>query len=503
MVEAGPTGVEVHDLTDDSRRVSPGSLFIARGRAGAGFIGAAVDAGAVAVLAEQGIDVPVGITAIRPASDQVVVNQALAGALAERFFDHPGRKLRLVGITGTNGKTTTAFMTQHLLRRAGVKCGLLGTVLVDDGASDGPQAAQLTTPGAIEFSRTLSRMVEHGCKAAVAEVSSHALEQRRTDAVRFEVAVFTNLSGDHLDYHQTMQNYAAAKARLFAQLPATSWAVVNHDDEWTDTVLDACAAKVMRTTFAESADADRPVNCRVAALQLTASASRARFDGPWGSFETTLPLIGRHNLANALQATAAAYAMTNLSGRELRSALETSPPVPGRLEPVRPNVSAKEPVSYPNVLVDYAHTDAALDNVLASVRALVKGRLVVVFGCGGDRDRTKRPRMAEAACRYGDRVYLTSDNPRTEDPDAIITDAQAGVPAAGRDKVEVEPDRAAAIRRAILAADDTDVVVIAGKGHEDYQIIGTQKRPFDDRTHAAAALDAWMQERSTECRLSI
>lgn len=477
----GSDQVEITDLTDDSRGVRAGSLFIARSGAaddGRRYIDDAVARGAVAVIADQPVSDKHAVACV--VGDRV--DQALAGRLAERFFDHPSKKLKLIGITGTNGKTTTAFLVRHLLHAAGVKCGLIGTVVVDNGRQSRP--ASLTTPSAIDLSRWLAEMVDSGCAAAVMELSSHGLHQGRSAALDLAVAVFTNLTGDHLDYHQTMDQYAAAKAILFEQLGPEAWAIVNHDDPYADRMLRDCKARVVRCSLSDAAD--DAINCRATVLDLRSDQSLARFEGPWGSVEVKLPLAGRHNVANALHAVAAANCVTAMA-RRLREALSTCPSPPGRLEPVRlKETSAPQPT----VLVDYAHTADALENVLLALRPVTKGRLIVVFGCGGDRDKTKRPKMAALACKLADRVVITSDNPRTEDPDAIIGDILAGVPDEKRGEVTVEPDRAKAIRLAILSADAADTVLLAGKGHEDYQIIGKVKHPFDDRVHAAAALAA-------------
>ncbi len=544
--------IELTNLTDDSRLVTPGCLFIARTPPAPGtpgtptsadhrsFIEDAIARGAVAILAEPALikQALPHQTAAAPltiiAAD--TVDQALCGRLAERFFDHPSRKLKVIGITGTNGKTTTAFLIQHLLAQAGCKCGLVGTVINDDGRTR--HAADLTTPGAIEFSRLLAAMVSNRCEAVVAEFSSHALHQGRVAALKVDVAVFTNLTGDHLDYHRTMEDYAAAKAILFRSLPSPGFAVINHDDPFADAMVRDCVANVLRCGVKEGVDPDR-VRCRAQVVTLAADHSRVVLDGPWGSFDLRLPLVGRHNVYNALQAVAAANCVKTIA-RVLRDAMTDCPAPPGRLEPVRverfqseipnpksqisnlkfeisnpqseisnfksqisnPQSEIRNPKSHiPSVLVDYAHTHDALENVLSALKPLTRGRLIVVFGCGGDRDKTKRPKMADIACRWTDRVIITSDNPRTEDPRQIIDEvvggrssgSGSGSDSSGGAEVIVEIDRARAIAMAIAGADAEDVVLIAGKGHEDYQIIGKVKHHFDDREHAAAALMRWRE----------
>lgn len=534
-------------LTDDSRTVSRGYFFLARrGCQGDGrsFISDAIRHGATAILAENPPADPThqpGASSSLTWIQTPLVDQHLAGRLAERFFGYPSRQLRLIGVTGTNGKTTTTFLIQHLLHQAGVKCGLIGTISVDDGNLRAPSPQ--TTPGAIEFSRILAAMTANHCQAAVAEVSSHALHQGRTSALSFDVAVFTNLTGDHLDYHPNMDDYAAAKAILFERLVPTATAVINANDPYAPRILRNCSARTLRCTVqnpskpdsldhqtplvtaAEHTNHDRPgTPCSATIFELGARHTRARFDGPWGSSEVTLPLVGWYNVANALQAVAAAYALGSLP-QNLTAAFETFTSVPGRLEPVTlshsgrggtsTRATSKLPVpartdttasiqlgpSLPAVLVDYAHTPDALEKVLSALRPTTKGRLIVVFGCGGDRDRTKRPRMAAIAHRLADQIFITSDNPRTEDPQAIIHEILAGLPDHDRPsdrpqppreaRVIVEPDRAAAIAQAIASALPSDTVLLAGKGHEDYQIIGAEKRHFDDREHAIIALRQW------------
>ena len=510
----GSGAVHIHELTDDSREVTPASLFIARPgheTDGSAYIADAIERGAAAILTEP-MATPAAIAEHPKVAWAVAdtVDQPLCGELAERFFDRPSQKLRVLAVTGTNGKTTTAFVAQHLLLTADVRAGLMGTVVVDDGQTR--SEAGLTTPGAIAFSRLLHRMAENGCGAAVCEVSSHALDQGRTAALAIDVGVFTNLTGDHLDYHGSMEAYAAAKAKLFTQLPPRGWAIVNRDDPYADTMLSEARCRVMWTTLqpesstqsprgaeansaSRQSDASTPAApvCRAQINQLAADHSEARFDGPWGSFHVRLPLVGYHNVANALQATAAANVLASLA-RRLKRGLQNCPNVPGRLEVVtadRDHTGPLPRIERPAVLVDYAHTHDALENVLRALEAVTAGELIVVFGCGGDRDTAKRPKMAEVAARIADRLYVTSDNPRTEDPDAIIQQIMQGVPAHKRDVTTVEPDRAAAIARAVADAEPRDAILIAGKGHEDYQIIGTEKRHFDDREHAAAALRAY------------
>jgi UDP-N-acetylmuramoyl-L-alanyl-D-glutamate--2,6-diaminopimelate ligase len=495
------TPIRVCDLTEDSRTVVPGSLFVARKGAkadGGKFIADALAAGAVAVLTDDA-----GTTLPRQhGSDPALLVAddvpAVSAQIAERFYGHPSSKLRLIGVTGTNGKTTTTWLIHRILNSARMRCGLIGTVVVDDGVQIA--AAEMTTPPAIELSRTLSVMVEAGCKAAVMETSSHALHQDRVAALRFDAAVFTNLTGDHLDYHGTMDAYAAAKAKLFQQLPADKGtAIVNGEDPYTDKILQGCKAPVLRCSVGEGTGRSPLPGgsgnggaslCRVTALSMSMNGTQVQLDGPWGTIQEHVHLVGRYNLMNVLQAVAACHAI-GLTSQSIARGLAGATAPPGRLEPVTP------PGHSFAVFVDYAHTDDALSKVLATVRPLVKsgGRLFVVFGCGGDRDRTKRPRMGAAAAKFADVVIVTSDNPRTESPGSIIDQILAGIPAEQRGKVAVQADRMRAIFHAIALARPGDIVVIAGKGHETEQILpaphapgGTVSRHFDDREVARAAL---------------
>jgi len=462
------------ELTEDSRAVCPGSLFIARrGRSfdGTQFIPDAVARGAAAVLHD-------GAPAVESGPCDLVCEDpaAVTPTIAERFFGSPAARLRLIGVTGTNGKTTTATLIRDLLNRFDLRCGLIGTVEVDDGRTRAP--ASLTTPGSIDLSRMLSRMVKNTCRAAVMEASSHALDQGRTAALSFDIAIFSNLSGDHLDYHKTLERYSDAKAILFASLAERAVAVVNADDPHAQRMLRDCRANVIRTSVQGAGD----VNARI--LAKSASGTRILVQADSVAMEMHLPLVGTHNVSNALQAAAAVHACGVPMCEALR-ALESCSAPPGRLEPVR-----TVGLNGPAVLVDYAHTDDALDNVLRAVRDTLPpdGKMWVVFGCGGDRDQTKRPRMAAVACRLADRIVITSDNPRTEDPQRIIEQIRAGVPKKRAEQTIEIVDRRHAIFHAVAHAVERDVIVIAGKGHEDYQIIGTVKIPFDDRIIAQEAL---------------
>lgn len=425
----------------------------------------------------------------------LLVCDDLAGTtacMAEHFFGNPSQQLHLIGVTGTNGKTTTVHLVQQMLKNAGLKCGLIGTVQIDDGFE--VCRGTLTTPMAIDLSRTLSRMVQAGCQCAVMEASSHALHQGRTAGLHFRTALFTNLTGDHLDYHLTMDRYAESKAILFKGLPCKrdgGTAILNAEDPWSERMVRESRAKVVGFGF-QHGIGSRAAHCEETltadVVSMSTRGTRSTWRGCGLDGELTLPLLGMHNVANAMGA-ALIGRECGLSREQIVEALAKCVAPPGRLEPV---LSEADKVEF-SVLVDYAHSDDALNNVLRAARSIVPvgGRLVVMFGCGGDRDRTKRPRMAATACGLADVVWITSDNPRTESPDAIIAEVLSGVPAGSGGRVRVEADRLLAIRRVILEeAQSGDVIVLAGKGHEDYQIIGTTKRPFDDRQVAREAIEA-------------
>jgi UDP-N-acetylmuramoyl-L-alanyl-D-glutamate--2,6-diaminopimelate ligase len=449
-------------VTDDSRAVSAGALFLAvRGaeRDGHTFLHAAAAAGATAVM----VDDPSRTTL--PAI--VVTDTRRAAAVAaSAFHDFPARRLRLVGVTGTNGKTTTVGMLRYLLDTPSERCASIGTlgVLVGGEGKELPGGSGLTTPGPVELQRVLRQLVDAGVRTVVMETSSHALHQRRVEGLSFAAGVFTNLTRDHLDYHVTMEAYLAAKALLVDSLAADGVAVVNADDAaW---LALPPAPRVVRFGVASGAD--------VRAEQLRFAPRGSRWTLVMGGerHEVSLPLIGDFNVANALAAAATAWAL-GCSAATVATALETLPQVPGRLEIIG---------EHPTVLRDYAHTPDALERALAAVRPFTVGTLTVVFGCGGDRDKGKRPEMGRIAEAHADRAIVTSDNPRTEDPERILDDIEAGMTRGTHERVE---DRRAAIARAMQDAGDGDVILLAGKGHETYQIRGTVKYPFDERAIVA------------------
>jgi UDP-N-acetylmuramoyl-L-alanyl-D-glutamate--2,6-diaminopimelate ligase len=466
----GDGGVVVRGVRQDSRAVHAGDLFCARtgGRAdGASFAAAAVKNGALAVLAEQGVALPeLGVPVLR-----VTDARRAIGAAAELVYGHPSRALALVGITGTNGKTTTTLLVDHALRALGARPGRLGTL----GFAFGEDADEgtLTTPEADDISRALRSVVARGATHFVMEVSSHALSLARVDALRFRVAAFTNLTQDHLDFYPSMREYGAAKARLFTEL-LPERAVINGDDAFGAELLRGFPGAVVTGRSELS-------TLRVLESTLDARGVSARLRTPSGA-EVTLAsrLIGEHNLENLSTALGVLLAL-GFDPAAAAHALESAPSAPGRLE--RCDGEGDDIA----VLVDYAHTPDALERVLAALRRVSSGELVCVFGCGGDRDPKKRPKMGSAAARGADRVILTSDNPRTEDPRAIARDVLPGL-ALGPALATTELDRTRAIESAVLSAPPGAVVLIAGKGHETYQIVGTEKHPFDDRVVARQAL---------------
>ena len=464
--------VPVSGVSEDSRTVRPGDLFVARPGTrtdGGRYIADAAASGAVAVVAGRAIEgspLPVAVVP-RPGEAASVLANLLSG--------EPARGLKVLGVTGTNGKTTTTYLVRHLLRRRGLACGLIGTVQIDDGR--GARIAEMTTPPAAEIATLLATMRDNGCAACAIEASSHALDQGRVAGVRFAGAAFTNLSGDHLDYHGTMENYAAAKARLFESLDESAVAAVNVDDPWHRTMVRACRGRIVGWGFGESAD------YQAMAVETDAEGAGFILRTPAGQTPVRMRLVGRHNIANALAAAALTAETFGFSPVQIAEGLSDAPGAPGRLQ----RVEIPRPFS---VLVDYAHTDDALRNVLKALRPLTRGKLRVVFGCGGDRDKTKRPRMARVASELADALYITSDNPRTENPEAIINDIRSGLDvdeASAAPRVVVEIDRRLAIRRAIGDAAEGDVVLLAGKGHENYQIVGAEKRHFDDVEEAMLA----------------
>ena len=463
-----PSQLRLDHLADDSRKVRDGGGFIAvRGTDADGhdFIEGAADNGAQLVVCET---VPDEARTRFPRTLFVRVSDSRAALahLAATFYGDPATALRLVGVTGTNGKTTVAFLVHHLLNALGESTGLISTIEVRTGVI--ATNATLTTPGTLALHRTFRRMVDDGCQACAMEVSSHALDQRRTHAVDFDTAVFTNLSSEHLDYHDSMADYRDAKKRLFDDLDAGGTAVVNADDEAKAAMVADTKAGVV-TYGVHDPTADIKVNV----LRSTIDGLRLTIDG----HERAFRLAGRFNAYNLAAAYGAARSL-GYGAAEALDALAEVPPVPGRFETLRFEDGT-------TVVVDYAHTPDALENILQAIRATTtrpSATLWCVFGCGGDRDASKRRTMGTVAEHYADRLIVTSDNPRTEEPEAIMNDIRRGMSQPG--DVQWIVDREAAIRTAAAQAAPGDVVLIAGKGHETYQQIGSEKRPFDDRAMA-------------------
>ena len=477
VTASGPLDTEVCVLTASSREVVPGVLFAAiRGTAidGHRFIGDALAAGARVILAECAPppDLAPALTWLH-----VPDSRAALAVLASRLAGDPWRELAVAGVTGTNGKTTTAFLLHHVMKCVWHRAGLLGTILVDDGET--VEAARHTTPGSIELTGVLDRMRDHGCRGVALEVSSHGIHQQRVAAIGFDACVFTNLTQDHLDYHGTLAAYYQAKAGWFLALAADPRgkkpvAVINTDDAYGVELAAALDGKmpVVRYGFGVHCDFranNFRQNPRGMEFELAAKGKK--------TFWVRAPLIGRFNVYNLLAALAAAHAC-GIRPREAVAALASAPQVPGRMENVGNAGGA-------TVFVDYAHTPDALENACRTLKELDPRRLITVFGCGGDRDTGKRPLMGAAAARHSDACVVTSDNPRSEDPLAIIREIEAGMGGHGHLSI---PDRAEAIAYAIKNALSGDIILIAGKGHETTQQFADHTLDFDDRKHASKAL---------------
>src|SRR6266581_2572162 len=470
----GPLDRQVENIAYDSRRVQRHTMFVAlRGEKTDGhqFIGQAIDKGASVIVAEREQKDP-RVTCL------VVENTRTALAdFSATLYGHPARKLKLAAVTGTNGKTTTTFLIKHICENAGMRCGLLGTVRYEIGERVLPAAR--TTPESLDLQELLAQIANAGCRAAAMEVSSHALAQERTRGIEWDVAVFTNLTQDHLDYHGTMENYFEAKAKLFKQLPLQGKkkkpvAIINIDVRYGRRLLEKIDKKVSVVTFGMGALAD----FRASNYRMEFGGTSYQLDARGKSYLVRVPLIGRFNVANSLAALAASNAL-GVGLREAVLSLAKSPQVPGRLE----IVPAKRQFQ---VFVDYAHTPDALLNVLKTLRELEPRRLVVVFGCGGNRDREKRPLMGAVVDQNADHAIVTSDNPRKEDPDKIIAEIEKGFHGNHFEKIT---DRAQAISRAIEIAQPRDIVLIAGKGHENCQEFADYTVPFEDIQVARRAVE--------------
>ena len=464
---SGDAEQRISAVVADSRSVLPGAVFVCISGAqfdGHEYIEEAIQKGAILIIVERAVQVrePIGLLQVDSARD------ALA-TLAHHYHGAAGDRLHLTGITGTNGKTSTAFLLQHLLQRASIKIGLIGTVHHDLG--DRILPAQRTTPEADELHAYLGEMKQCDCDAAVMEVSSHAIDMKRVSALLFDVVLFTNLSHDHLDYHADMEDYFRVKCRLFSQTKENAIAVVNGDDAYGQRLIKELSVPVI--TFGENAAA------QVRAERIKTHAKKTCFYvySPWGEGWIQLPILGRFHVLNALAAISVAGAY-GISFESMQTALKHMPSIPGRLELIRT-------FNQRRVFIDYAHTPEALESVLNTLRSWVKGKLWVVFGCGGNRDRKKRISMGRIASGHADKVILTSDNPRREDPLSICSDILEGWLDSNHAHVEI--DRKKAIGYAMKRMKRGDILLVAGKGHEAYQEVNGMVIPFEDRL----VIEAW------------
>ena len=460
--------VEITGITNDSRKVRPGYLYVAiKGYKADGhnFIKKSLECGAQAIVSEEKLSLDTSIPQI------VVRNTRKAlSSLSCCFYNNPSQKINVVGVTGTNGKTTTTFLTKSIIEKAGYEAGLIGTINYQIGEK--MITAQETTPESVELQRLIAEMVEAKIKFAVMEVSSHSAIQHRIENIDFKTAVFTNITAEHLDYHKTISNYMNAKLELFKNLRKDSFAVLNADDEFSEYFADRTNAKILWYGIKNDADIKAEI-CRESTSDIMI---KLKYSGK--EIDMKIPFVGVHNVYNVLAAVASAISL----GFELdviKSGIETAPTVPGRLESVPCNRGFE-------VVVDYAHTPHALETVLQALRNLVKGRILLVFGCGGDRDKEKRPLMGRIAGEKSDIFWLTNDNPRSEDPLNIIDGIKAGIKP-GR-SFHTQINRHKAIADALSEATDGDLVLVAGKGHEKYQIIKDTITPFDDREVIKAIL---------------
>ena len=481
VAATGQQDASVTGVTHDSRAVVPGAVFVAiRGQHadGAGFAAEAARRGASAIVAETPAPAGLSVPWIHTTNARLALSE-----LAALFYEEPSQRLTVVGVTGTNGKTTTTYLLASVFDAASQPCGRMGTVTVRVGPQpDAERDAAHTTPEASEVQRLLREMVDRGCAACAMEVSSHALVLQRVAHVRFAAAIFTNLTRDHLDFHVDMQQYFAAKRRLFEMLPAGAPAVINVDDPRG---RELAISRPHVITYGIDHDAD----VRAVAIESSLEGLAFEAETPRGPVSIRSPLVGRPNVYNILGVVAVAHAL-GLPNVAIERGVAKLDRVPGRFQMVSATTDDVR------VVVDYAHTDDALKNLLETARPLAEGRLITVFGCGGDRDRTKRPLMGTVAARLSDLIVLTSDNPRSEDPVRIIEEVkrgfvpavEAGAPRRPTTPYLVNPDRRLAIEQAIRSAQPGDLVIIAGKGHEQYQIIGARTLPFDDVEVARAAL---------------
>ncbi|SET63856.1 UDP-N-acetylmuramoyl-L-alanyl-D-glutamate--2,6-diaminopimelate ligase [Paenibacillus sp. NFR01] len=467
----GDGETEISGLQIDSRKVKAGDIFICLpGHTvdGHDYASQAAASGAAALVCERRLDVEL---------PQIVVDDSryAMAVMSNAFFGFPSSKMKMIGVTGTNGKTTTTYLIERIMEDHGIKTGLIGTIQMRYDGQDYPMSG--TTQESLELQRSLHDMTQKGVQCCVMEVSSHALVQGRVKGTDYRTAIFTNLTQDHLDYHHTMEEYRAAKALFFSRLGNVTspwkeerkYAVLNADDEAGEYFAAQTAAEVITYGI------DKPANVRASQISITAKGTFFHVETFKGETDISLKMVGKFNVYNALAALTAAL-LEDVPLAEIKASLEAVEGVAGRVE----SVDAGQDFA---VIVDYAHTPDGLENVLRAVTEFATGKVLTVFGCGGDRDRTKRPLMGKIAAKYSDSVIVTSDNPRTEDPLLILKDIEAGLVEDGVDpaRYEMIPDRRDAIRKAVEMASPADVVLIAGKGHETYQLIGGKVFDFDDR----------------------
>jgi UDP-N-acetylmuramoyl-L-alanyl-D-glutamate--2,6-diaminopimelate ligase len=459
------------NICTDSRLVKHGDVFVAiKGTAfdGHDFIDQALSNGAKYIVCQRDMQCAMGDMQ----HELVIVDDAAeaAAVLAQAASGSPASQLTNLAVTGTNGKTTVAFLVRSCIQMAGEKCGLIGTVFYDT-CSDGPaDEAALTTPDCLDIAAKQEKMVKNGAKFMVVEASSHALSQNRLAQINFKAAAFTNLAGDHLDYHKTKEDYLAAKARLFSTLSPDATAVLNKQSSEAELIATKIRRKQTRFLW-YGIDEPADITAHIESIDISGTVFTLKNAGQSSIVRT--PLLGLYNVSNCLAAAGLCLAV-GFDLEAIAAGLSALQTIPGRLEKI-------DWVGYFSVLVDYAHTDDALKNVLSTLKPLCKGNLRVVFGCGGDRDRTKRPRMAKVAEQLADFLIVTSDNPRTESPNDIIDEIVAGFEKPDSERIIIEPDRRKAIELAIKSATENDIVLIAGKGHETYQIIGNQRFDFSDK----------------------
>lgn len=479
---SGPDDQRILDVTVDSREVKPGSLFICLSGAhadGHNFVDKAVEGGAAAIVAERMVSVPSHVTVIYVKNTRKAMED-----ITPVFFDYPARKMRMLAVTGTNGKTTTTHIAAHILEKAGFRTGIIGTIHMMIGHTEYP--THNTTPDVVDLERMLAQMADSGVTHVCMEVSSHALVMGRVEGVEFDNASFTNLTEDHLDYHKTMENYAAAKAILFQKVSAEGQtktgktAHINADVPYADVMMASVDRKLCRVS---TYGIDSPADLQAENIRFNASSSEFTLHAGSRNYEVRTNLVGRFNVYNVLCAISSCLG-EGVSMETILEALSDFHAVPGRFE----LINEGQPFT---VVVDYAHTPDGLENILKTAEEIRRGRIITVFGCGGDRDAMKRPIMGRIGAQYSDIVIVTSDNPRTEDPASIVEEVASGVRSAAVRPgffFETIVNRRDAIHRAISLAQPGDIVIIAGKGHETYQILKDKTIHFDDREEARAVL---------------